>query len=172
MDHDTNAQSTFHDLVTSDTLSRRISEAQNPSPLTRVEGSELPTAGNDSSNQAVVQSHDGINSHGVGNEESSPVSRLSESSTDDDLSTPTLQKTNSRFATMKTSATQNSQRPGLRSRNTSQHQSNVYKTLSRKFSSATGKSDAELQDEQAEIERLMSRECPNKHSIPISELTT
>ena len=160
MDHNPNTQSTFHDLVTSSDVQGRLPDAQDPPQSSGIDGSVLSTTGNDSSKKAVVERHDGIETSGAVSEDTSPISRLSESSTDDDLATPPLQKTTSRFANLKTSATQNSQRPGLRSRNTSQHESSVFRTLSRKYSSATGKSDAELHDEQAEIERLMSRKCP------------
>ena len=159
MDPDTNPPSTFHDLVTSSDVQGRTPNAQGPPQSSSVEASALSTTGNESFKKGVVERHDGIETRGVHSEDTSPISRLSESSTDDDLATPPLQKTNSRFAELKTSATQSSQRPGLRSRNTSQHESNVFRTLSRKYSSATGKSDAELHDEQAEIERLMSRKC-------------
>jgi ATP-binding cassette subfamily G (WHITE) protein 2 (SNQ2) len=64
----------------------------------------------------------------------------------------------SKFMPIKSARTNDSEtRPGLNSRTSSRNAQDVFKTLSRRRTSATGKSDSEIEDENAEIERLMSR---------------
>lgn len=79
-------------------------------------------------------------------------------SSDSSAESAMLQKENSRFLAIKAAITNDSQhRPSLASQVSSRNAQDIFKTLSRRRTSATGKSEAELEDEHAEIERLMSR---------------
>jgi ATP-binding cassette subfamily G (WHITE) protein 2 (SNQ2) len=69
-----------------------------------------------------------------------------------------MQKEDSHFMPIQPARTNDSQkRPGHHSRTSSYNAEDLFRTLSRRRTSVTSKSDAELQDEHAEIERLMSR---------------
>jgi ATP-binding cassette subfamily G (WHITE) protein 2 (SNQ2) len=70
-----------------------------------------------------------------------------------------LQGGDSKYMPLKTGPTQDSQRrPGTKSRNSSiATEEDLFRVLSRRRTSATGKSDVEVEEEHAEIERLMSR---------------
>jgi ATP-binding cassette subfamily G (WHITE) protein 2 (SNQ2) len=77
---------------------------------------------------------------------------------DSSVGSARLQKADSQFMPIRASQTNDSEnRPGLSSRASSRNARDIFKTLSRRRTSATGKSDAELDDEHDEIERLMSR---------------
>lgn len=67
--------------------------------------------------------------------------------------------TDSKYTPLKTAPTRDStKRPGLSPRGSSiRTEEDLFRVLSRRRTSATGKSDAELDEEHAEIERLMSR---------------
>lgn len=83
-----------------------------------------------------------------------PPASLTSSSSSENVSE--VDKEESKYIPLNVAPTRESQsRPGLDSRRGTEH--DVFKTLSRRYSSATGMSDAELEDEQAQIERLMSR---------------
>lgn len=69
-----------------------------------------------------------------------------------------MEKQDSQFMPIKSAPTNDSEkRPGFESRRSSRNAADIFKTLSRRRTSATGKSEGELKDEHDEIERLMSR---------------
>jgi ATP-binding cassette, subfamily G (WHITE), member 2, SNQ2 len=70
-----------------------------------------------------------------------------------------LQTSDSKYMPLNTTPTNDSEkRPGMSSRTSStKTEADLFRVLSRRRTSATGKSDAELEEENAEIERLMSR---------------
>jgi len=70
-----------------------------------------------------------------------------------------LQTGDSKYMPLNTASTNDSERrPGMSSRASSiKTEVDLFRVLSRRHTSATGKSDAELEEERAEIERLMSR---------------
>ncbi|KIW37521.1 uncharacterized protein PV06_10174 [Exophiala oligosperma] len=67
-----------------------------------------------------------------------------------------IDRTDSRFEPIKTAPTQES-RPQLTTRKSIQTEDDLFRVLSKRRTSASGKSNAEMQEENDEIERLMSR---------------
>lgn len=68
-----------------------------------------------------------------------------------------LANTDSKFEPLKSAPTSEDKRPGLNQRRTIKSEDDLFRVLSKRQTSASGKSDAELQQENDEIERLMSR---------------
>lgn len=128
----------FYDQVTSDT---------EPTNYTKSRSSEIYTHASQSTdvNNEKAALRDDHSSH-------------ESISSDSSVGSAMAQKEGSQFMPITPARTNDSdERPGLKSRTTSRNATDIFKTLSRRRTSATGKSDAELDEEHDEIERLMSR---------------
>lgn len=77
-----------------------------------------------------------------------------ESSSEDDEE---VVRADSKFMPLKTGASTSQSRPGMPSRKSIVTEEDLFRVLSRRRTSMTGKSEVETEEEQAEIERLMSR---------------
>ena len=94
--------------------------------------------------------------------------------TDNSDDTP-IERTDSKFQPLKTQPSAAGQRPGLQQRKSSQAEDDLFSALSHRKTSASGKSQSDIREENDEIERLMSRvfgkarqehseEAANRHS--------
>lgn len=68
-----------------------------------------------------------------------------------------IERTDSKYEALKPAPTAEDRRPGLQRRRSVQTEEDLFAVLSRRRTSASGKSDAEIDEENDEIERLMSR---------------
>jgi ATP-binding cassette subfamily G (WHITE) protein 2 (SNQ2) len=111
------------------------------------------------------QSVTGITDSGMARRSMSSLSTHSSTSDENTaVATPAratrdLQTGDSKYMPLNTAPISDSERrPGMSSRASSiRTEADLFRVLSRRHTSATGKSDAELEEERAEIERLMSR---------------
>ena len=107
-----------------------------------------------SSGDATISIPDAAEAKEHGKISPSPVS-----SCDSEDGSP-IDKETSRFESIKAAPTKESQkqkRPDLAGRRTITTEDDLFRTLSQRHTSASGRSEAELEEEHAEIEKLMSR---------------
>ncbi|KIX03509.1 uncharacterized protein Z518_07062 [Rhinocladiella mackenziei CBS 650.93] len=91
------------------------------------------------------------------NEHSSRQSMSSISSDWDSTEDSPVGRTESKYMPLQAAPSAEGPRPGLQRRKSIQTEEDLFRALSRRRTSASGKSDAALQEEHDEIERLMSR---------------
>ncbi|KIV95220.1 hypothetical protein, variant [Exophiala mesophila] len=96
--------------------------------------------------------------HGAGMDEKDRRNNLSsdDTSSDSEIDSP-LATGDSRFQPLKSAPASHDRRPDLSQRRSIKSEDDLFRVLSRRQTSASGKSNAELQEEHDEIERLMSR---------------
>lgn len=82
----------------------------------------------------------------------------SSSTSQSDISRDSLiHRAESRYVPLKAAPTAEDKRPGLQQRKSIQTENDLFKVLSQRRQSASGKSEADLEEEHQEIEKLMSR---------------
>ena len=128
----------FYDSVTSESIPSSKAQSSNPK-VNKLDSQSAEVTNGKLAEQNAHTTHESISS---------------KSSTESTM----MQKEDSHFMPIQPARTNDSQkRPGHHSRTSSYNAEDLFRTLSRRRTSVTSKSDAELQDEHAEIERLMSR---------------
>ena len=155
MEESTRSGHTIHDLTTTGIGHGTPDLRSGP---TSVDGSAVPEMRDD--NQHAAQNDAQSPESNVATAylpsdeaEKSPISPMSDTSSEDESP---LARSDSKYLSL-TASTRGSQLSRMQSGKSSAAEAEAFKVLSRKRSSATGRSEADLEQDQAEIERLMSR---------------
>ncbi|KAK5044842.1 hypothetical protein LTR84_010380 [Exophiala bonariae] len=85
------------------------------------------------------------------------TAQSSSSSQSESFTEVPMNRTDSRYTPLKAAPTAEEKRPGLQQRKSIRSEDDLFKVLSQRRQSASGKSEADLQEEHQEIEKLMSR---------------
>ena len=122
-------------------------------PLSGIQNHDTPSS---SKADTAVNSPVGA-SRQVTNEISRHHTLSSNSSASDTSDDSPVEKSDSKFEPLKTTPTTEAKRPGLRQRKSIQTEEDLFTVLSRRRTNASGKSQTDLEEENDEIEKLMSR---------------